>query len=97
MIYYNGYGYNFYYGQYGYYQDSPNDCYDCNGSSDVIIMIVIMLLCCCICAVLFSSLSNETEEFEYEEGVEVTTVVTVKHRGGNRHAIDPPPSQGHRY
>ena len=24
MTYYNGYGYNFYYGAYGYYQDSPN-------------------------------------------------------------------------
>ena len=25
LIYYNGYGYNFYYGAYGYYETSPND------------------------------------------------------------------------
>ena len=25
LIYYDGYGYNFYYGAYGYYENSPND------------------------------------------------------------------------
>ena len=32
MVYYNGYGYNFYYGQYGYYEYSVNQRPESSGS-----------------------------------------------------------------
>ena len=47
-IYYDGYGYNFYYGKYGYYETSPTDV---DAGNVVIILIItlttIALLCCC--------------------------------------------------
>ena len=45
QIYYNGYGYNFYYGKYGYYQDSPN----AGGAGGVVgIIVVLLIIACCI-------------------------------------------------
>ena len=45
QIYYNGYGYNFYYGKYGYYQDSSNG----GGSGGIVgIIVVILIIACCI-------------------------------------------------
>ena len=49
-IYYNGYGYNFYYLQYGYYQDSPNS-YGANGAEPtnyIGVIFVVIIICCCI-------------------------------------------------
>lgn len=43
-IYYNGYGYNFYYGLYGYYETSEND----KRSEIPAILIMCCMLCCCI-------------------------------------------------
>ena len=49
QVYHNGYGYNFYYQKYGYYQDSSNG----GGSSvGVIIVVIIFFICYGICCCL---------------------------------------------
>jgi len=49
MTYYNGYGYNFYFGQYAYYEDSDGGD---DGSATLIMVFTIIcfsLVCCCSC------------------------------------------------
>ena len=43
-MYYDGYGYNFYYGAYAYYETSTNDT-----NYTEIMTIVASLLCMCLC------------------------------------------------
>jgi len=50
MIYYDGYGYNFYYGQYGYYEYSVNDE---ESSGWVAAVFVPLFFCCAICIICF--------------------------------------------
>jgi hypothetical protein len=48
MIYYNGYGYNFYYGKYGYYENSPNDMENNTGT-----IIGALVTFCCVFPILY--------------------------------------------
>ena len=88
MIYYNGYGYNFYYGAYGYYENSPNDKKDNSAA-----IIGALVTFCCICPIIYCLICKycgddddeimDSEEI-IEERVEVTTV-TTHNQGGYRH------------
>ena len=51
--YYNGYGYNFYYGKYGYYQNSPNEVYVSSSGSPLVGIIMLLCCCGCFCALIF--------------------------------------------
>ena len=86
MIYYNGYGYNFYYGAYGYYENSPNDQRD-NAAT----IIGALVTFCCICPIVYCLVckycgdDDEEELSEYEEKVEVhQTTTTTHHHGGSK-------------
>ena len=47
-IYYNGYGYNFYYGAYGYYESSPNPKEPDNTMTLIVIYaIAVGIVICC--------------------------------------------------
>ena len=58
LVYYDGYGYNFYYGTYGYYEYSVNQrpppTGGAGGAGGVIIAIIFGICCCgCIVAIMF--------------------------------------------
>lgn len=62
QTYYDGYGYNFYYGAYGYYQNSPTDI----DFSNLIVTIVIaasLILVCCLCPA-YAYYTQKQKEFE---------------------------------
>ena len=44
-IYYDGYGYNFYYGKYAYYESSPNDV---NYADIITAIFTVLCICCCL-------------------------------------------------
>jgi hypothetical protein len=92
MIYYNGYGYNFYYGKYGYYENSPNDMENNTGT-----IIGALVTFCCIFPILYCIVCKycgEDEDIEesVEERVEVATHTTTlthnQNNGGNNSDYD---------
>ena len=48
MVYYNGYGYNFYTGNYGYYQNSPNAAQEYTGSKASGLHVMMTIVICSI-------------------------------------------------
>lgn len=88
LTYYDGYGWNFYTQEGGYYDGAPK-----GGSSvgAIIAIIVIVICCCCIIGFVFSRNAG-SEEYEQEEVV-VEEVVEVKEEYnddgyGNSHPDD---------
>lgn len=62
MVYYDGYGYNFYYGTYDYYdysvnEQDPNIRVNVNakggGGGGGVVVLVILIICCCFCGLVY--------------------------------------------
>ena len=70
-IYFNGYGYNFYYGAYGYYQDSLNDKEPLTGVLVKLLVIVIFMA-----ALIFIRFFIRKKKFE-EETLECDASQTI--------------------
>ena len=76
MIYFNGYGYNFYYNKYGYYENSPNDVETNTGTiigGLVFSFCIFPIMYCLVCKYC----GDDDGEDSVEERVEKTTVTTT--------------------
>lgn len=62
VIYYDGYGYNFYYGAYGYYEDSPNPYPAMSTGAIVAIVVILVCCCCCVCGYFCAKLSKNASD-----------------------------------
>ena len=56
--YYDGYGYNFYYGEYSYYEDSPNGPKEGNMNTVLGITITAIIIFCYACGKLVGSAAD---------------------------------------
>lgn len=67
MIYYNGYGWNFYYNKGNYYADSPNAVYVSSGGGGIVGAIVGVIICCCIVACIWAAVTGKCGNTVVEE------------------------------
>ena len=85
-IYYNGYGYNFYYGKYGYYQNSPNAVVHVRrsgggGNTGLFFICFVAFICVCVCLIMVicrnkkGAIDEEVFEEETDEVVEETVII----------------------
>ena len=104
LTYYNGYGYNFYYGQYGYYEYSVNQTQTTLGAASIIIVIAVILFCfLCICGVQRHRRGGNSEDVRFESGVHIeygvdglvkheqVTTTVVEHHQEPQYYTDPQP------
>lgn len=91
LVYYDGYGYNFYYGRYGYYEYSVNQTPEGEDPLVGAIITGVCLLCSCgmIAYCIYESREESDEEEEYygseygsEEVIEEEVVIEEKHHDG---------------
>jgi hypothetical protein len=106
LVYYNGYGYNFYYGRYGYYEYSINQT-DPGQTNDLAGVIILIVCCgCVIGSIIYLIKTHKYEEGDEEYGSEdygseeVVEEVHIEEKHYNPHAQQPgyyggPPQQYH--
>ena len=63
-IYYDGYGYNFYYGAYGYYETSANYYAVRSGGSAVVGLIIFGMIVCVICGLVACKMCGRKIEID---------------------------------
>jgi hypothetical protein len=95
VVYYDGYGYNFYYGRYGYYDYSINQipvymAPPPSANSTAIAGLVVCCVCvgCIVKAILFCRSQNKPTDVENEEDEDEKVVVNMENIGQ-----PPPPGQ----
>ena len=91
-VYYDGYGYNFYYGEYNYYEYSVNP-----GSADgfMTVIYVILLICFSGCKQCLGSMADRAESTVVETVVETKTeTVEQKMEQTENTGFDPNVPQG---
>jgi hypothetical protein len=71
IAYYDGYGYNFYYGAYGYYEYAVHPVAYSSGSNVgyIVAVILLLVLICCICVGCTRSRNGNREEVLFESEI----------------------------
>ena len=80
-VYYDGYGYNFYYGAYAYYETSPNDT---DYGEIMGMVLIIVCICCCMASQGYRSIMSPDEHDDMEIRSEVVTTTYTVDQNGNR-------------
>ena len=81
-IYYDGYGYNFYYGKYAYYENSPNDV------NYVDVITTVLTIACMLFCIVFNIWGKYRDEEENQNKVQVIEKVVYVDLKGNRISRD---------